>query len=577
MSEGSDRRRFLVAGAAAFASIEMLGGPRAAAAPLGQETSVDDGADPGDAPGIPPGVVEAAERLAGIEFTPEERRTIAETIGEQLEIFAARQARGPLPNELAPATVFRALLPGQRPQWATTEGRVRDFVPEEPGPLPADDAAIAFAPVVRLAGWIRRRSITSRRLTELCLRRLERFDPKLRCVITMCPDRARDAADRADAELAAGRWRGPLHGIPWGAKDIIDTAGIATTWGAETHRDRIAERNAVVVDRLDRAGAVLVAKLSVGALAYGDIWFGGRTNNPFEVEQGSSGSSAGSCSAVAAGLVPFALGTETLGSIVSPCVRCGTTGLRPTFGRVARTGCMALVWSMDKIGPIARTVADTALVLDAINGADDGDPSSVIEPLRIDPAADARGLQVGYDPSWFEGRNARLRPVLAALRSAGAELVELRLPEVATEPLLLPLYAEAAAAFEDLVRSDRDDELAWQAPEAWPNTFRRSWFLPAIELVQADRLRREAMERTARLFESVDAIVSPPFAGGILLLTNATGHPTLVQRAGFTKEGSPYGVTFTGRLFDEGTLVRLGAAVEKALGVSTRRPAGFDA
>lgn len=573
MTPGTDRRRFLAAGAAAFASIETLGGPHAAASPLRRPGS--DGGDDENASAIPAGAIEAAERLAGIEFTPEERRTIAETVGEQLAIFESRQSRGPLPNALAPATVFRAMLPGRRPRWATGDGRLRDLVPDDPGPLPAGETDLAFAPVTRLAGWIRRRSITSRRLTELCLRRLERLDPTLRCVITLCAERARAAADRADAELAAGRWRGPLHGIPWGAKDIIDTAGIATTWGAETHRDRVAERNAVVVDRLDRAGAVLVAKLSVGALAYGDIWFGGRTNNPFDPAQGSSGSSAGSCSAVAAGLVPFALGTETLGSIVSPCVRCGTTGLRPTFGRVARTGCMSLVWSMDKIGPIARTVGDTALVLDAINGADDGDPSSVVEPLRIDPAADARGLQVGYDPSWFEGRNARLRPVLAALRSAGAELVELRLPEGAGEALLLPLYAEAAAAFEDLTRSDRDDELAWQAPEAWPNTFRRSWFVPAVELVQADRLRREAMERTASLFESVDAIVSPPFAGGILLLTNATGHPTLVQRAGFTKEGTPFGVTFTGRLFDEGTLVRLGTAVEQALGVADRRPPGF--
>lgn len=570
------RREFVLKACATLAAAEAAGGLPAMAAPIATRsiarTQSENAAPSGD---VSPEAIEAAERLAGIEFTPAEREQIAATIAEQLSWFEMRTAHGPLPNALAPATVFHAMPPGTRPVLRTAAGDVAGYVDADPGPLPAKEIDLAFAPVSRLAGWIRRGSLKSRRLAELCLRRLERADRDLKCVITLCTDRALAEADRADAELAAGRWRGPLHGIPWGAKDILDTASIRTTWGAEPYRDRVPERDAVVVARLAEAGAVLCAKLSVGALAYGDIWFGGRTNSPFVPGQGSSGSSAGSAAAVAAGLVPFAIGTETLGSIVSPCVRCGATGLRPTFGRVARTGCMSLCWSMDKIGPIARTVSDTALVLAAINGPDVGDPSSVSAPMRFDPAADAKGLQVGYDPRWFEGPGEALRPVLAALEDAGAALVEIELPPFHSDVLLVPLHAEAAAAFEDLTRDGRDDTLAWQAPEAWPNTFRRSWFIPAIELVQADRFRREAMRRFEALFESIDAIVSPPYAGEILVVSNSTGHPALVQRVGFDDRGRPIAATFTGRLFDEGTLVRLGRAVESRLAVWDVRPESF--
>ncbi len=568
------RRDLILRAFATLAAAEAAGGLPALASPLA--TSAGQDADPTAASGaIPPGVVEMAEKLAGIEFTPAEREQIASTIAEQLSWFASRASQGPLPNALAPATVFHALPPGARPTFRTAAGDVAGYVEADPGPLPAKEIDLAFAPVTRLSGWIRRGALKSRRLTELCLRRLERADRDLKCVITLCANRALAEADRADAEIAAGRWRGPLHGIPWGAKDILDTAGIPTTWGAEPYRQRVPEQDAVVVKRLTDAGAVLCAKLSVGALAYGDIWFGGRTNAPFDTRLGSSGSSAGSASAVAAGLVPFAIGTETLGSIVSPCTRCGATGLRPTFGRVARTGCMSLCWSMDKIGPIARTVADTALVMAAIDGPDAGDPSSVSAPKRFDPEADATGLQVGYDPRWFEGRNEPLAAVLGALRDAGASLVELELPDFQSDVLLVPLHAEAAAAFEDLTRDGRDDTLSWQAPEAWPNTFRRSWFIPAIELVQADRFRRETMRRFDAIFDSIDAIVSPPYAGEILVVSNSTGHPALVQRVGFDDRGRPLSATFTGRLFDEGTLVRLGRAVESRLGVWDVRPESF--
>ncbi len=574
MTKPPSRRDFILRASATLAAAEAAGSIPALAAPL-EPAAAGSSGQQSDAAAIPPDVIAMAERLAGIEFTPEERTQIAATISEQLAWFELRTSQGPLPNALAPATVFHALPPGSRPVFRTAAGDVAGFVEANPGPLPAKEVDLAFAPISRLAGWIRRGDLKSRRLTELCLRRLERADRELKCVITLCRDRAIAEAERADAEIAAGNWRGPLHGIPWGAKDILDTAGIATTWGAEPYRDRVPTEDAVVVRRLADAGAVLCAKLSVGALAYGDIWFDGRTNNPFDPKQGSSGSSAGSAASVAAGLVPFALGTETLGSIVSPCTRCGPTGLRPTFGRVARTGCMSLCWSMDKIGPIARTVADTALVLAAIEGADPGDPSSVSAPMRFDPSADAKGLQVGYDPRWFDEGGTPLRPALDALRDAGVGLVELELPSLSSDVLLVPLHAEAAAAFEDITRDGRDDTLAWQAPQAWPNTFRRTWFIPAIELVQADRFRREAMRRFDAVFDSVDAIVSPPYAGEILVVSNSTGHPALVQRIGFSDRGRPLSITFTGRLFDEGTLVRLGRAVESRLGVWDVRPEAF--
>lgn len=381
-------------------------------------------------------------------------------------------------------------------------------------------------------------------------------------------------ARAADRDLAAGRWRGPLHGLPYGLKDLFDTAGIRTTWGAEPFRDRVPDRDAWVVRRLRDAGAVMVAKTAVGALAYGDRWFDATCRSPWNLSKGSSGSSAGSASGTAAGLWAFAIGTETLGSIVSPCLRCGTTGLRPTFGRVPRTGCMSLVWTMDKVGPIARSVADTGLVLAELNGADDGDPSSVDRAFHDDPGRDARGLRIGFvRASCEEGERAGLhRAALGALRDAGCELVEIAPPGVDVTPLLIPLLVEAAAAFESLTRSNRDDELSWQAAEAWPNTFRRTWLMPAVSLVQADRLRRRAMETAGRFFGQVDAVLSPCYADGLLTLTNATGHPSLTLPVGFDAAGEPYAMSLMGRLFDEGTLLRAGRAIESRLGMAGRRP-----
>ena len=503
-----------------------------------------------------------AERLAGISFTPKERSMMVETIIQNREMFESRREGIDLPDTLFPATVFNPLLPGRQPRPTTDAGdpNVLPSVTDRP----AGDEDLDFASIAQLSHWLRTRTITSLQLTRRSLQRLRTHGEKLRCVITLMEDQALEQARKADAELDAGRCRGPLHGIPWGAKDLFDTDNAPTTWGAAPYSDRQPDSNAAVIERLNEAGAVLVAKLSLGALAYNDVWFGGRTNNPWNIEEGSSGSSAGSAAATAAGLVGFTLGTETYGSIVSPSMRCGVTGLRPTFGRVPRDGAMALCWSLDKVGPIVRHVDDAAPVLAAINGASPGDPASVTMPLYADASKDASGLRVGYDPKWFaDDETAPLeRSAVDALRDAGCELVPIEMPDWPWDSLVTILLAEATAAFESLTRGNRDDELSWQDPEAWPNTFRQSWFIPAPELVQADRFRRRCMELYAKRFDDLDAMIGSPFSGGVLITTNCTGHPSLTVPVGLKESGSPHAVTLVGRLFDEGTLLRLGKAIE---------------
>ncbi|MBM4098755.1 MAG: amidase [Planctomycetes bacterium] len=557
-----DRREFLLratAVAAAGASLASASG-----APAG----------PGGTP-ITDTTLAEAEKLAGIAFTETERAQILRTVGE---LRTQLEARGKSALELregsAPAEVFRAALPGQdaTPVTATGDPAVLPLLKIAGDRAPTDDE-LAWAGIPTLAAMLRTRMVSSERLARLALDRLERLNPTLLCAITVMREQAIERARAMDAELAAGRVRGPLHGIPWAAKDILDTKGVRTTWGAEPWKDRVPDRDAWAVDAMDRAGAVLVAKTAVGALAYGDIWFGGRCRNPWKPDEGSSGSSAGSASAVAAGIVPFALGTETLGSIVSPCTRCGTSGLRPTFGRIPRTGCMALVWSMDKIGPIARSAADCGIVLSQLAGTDAGDPACDERPFRWSMSQDARGLRVGFAKGWFDGPAEPLRPALDALRAAGAELVEIEPPDLDPTPLLVPLYCEAAAAFERLTRSGSDDALSWQADEAWPNTFRQSWFIPAIEMVQCSRYRRAVMERMHAWFGAVDAVVCPPFAGNLLTITNATGHPCAVARAGFGTDGMPLTMTVMSRLFDEGTALRAAQAIEERLAAGARRPA----
>jgi Asp-tRNA(Asn)/Glu-tRNA(Gln) amidotransferase A subunit family amidase len=511
-----------------------------------------------------------AEKLAAVAFTEAERLMIVDSIGEQVEWFRARRAHDH-PNSRGPAQTFDPRLPGlvaslpQRPIVRSSDA------PE----LPSRDVDIAFAPVTHLSRWVESRRLSAVRLTSIYLHRLDRIGPKLECVITPMAGQAMEQARLADAEIAAGKYRGPLHGIPWGAKDLFDTAGVRTTYGAEPWVQRVPLTDAAVVRRLREAGAILLAKLSLGALAYNDRWFDGWTRNPWKPEEGSSGSSAGSAAAAAAGLVGFALGTETYGSIVSPCMRCGTTGLRPTFGRVSRSGAMALCWSLDKIGPIARTVEDCALVLAAINGADAGDPSSLDMPFNFDAARQLRGLRIGWNPEWFNGDRAHVldRKAVDVLALAGVELVDVELPDWPYDTMLSILLCEAAAAFEEITLTGSDDSLDWQAPEAWPNTFRRARFIPGIEYVQAERLRRQCMEMMAERLADVNAIISPSFAANLLLITNMTGHPSLTLRTGLRDDGTPRGITLWGRLFDEGTLCRVGMELERRLDVCHLRPA----
>lgn len=535
----------------------------------------------------------ACEELLDVEYSDAEREQIAKTFAEQLSLSRARDGTA-LTHDLAPATRFDPRLPGFE---APTSSALRWSLP--PGGAPGSDLDVAYATIDQLGAWLREGSVTSRRLTEIYLDRLRTHGAALEAVVTLTEGPALAQADRADAELRARKPRGPLHGIPWVAKDLFDTRGVPTTWGAEPFSSRVPDRDATVVERLDAAGAVLLGKVSLGALAYGDIWFGGTTRNPWNPREGSSGSSAGSAASVAAGLCGFALGTETLGSIVSPAMRCGATGLRPTFGRVPRGGAMALCWTMDKVGPLARSVEDTMRVLAAISGAHPGDPSSIDLPLGHDARLPLAGLRVGVVPSWLDadGVTDVDRTAVAAARDLGAQVVER--PPLASLPypnLYLVLFAEAAAAFEQLTESDRDDELHWQDLEAWPNTFRRARFISAIDLVQADRVRRLAMEAVRDLFADVDVLVGPSWAPSMLLATNMTGHPCVCLRAGFGErapeeplpwpaaiatpgpEGPvrvPHGVSLWGRPFHEGPLVRVAAALEAALGVAQERPPLF--
>ena len=466
-------------------------------------------------------------------------------------------------------------------------------------PVPASDAEIALAPVLQLGAWFYGKKISSERLTKIYLERIERYNAELRCVITPTPEIALRQARAADAEMAAGRYRGPLHGIPWGGKDLLDTAGVRTTYGAEFYRDRVPGKDAVVVSRLEAAGAVMVGKLSMGALALNDVWFGGQTMNPWLLEEGSSGSSAGPGAATAAGLVGFSIGSETGGSIVSPSMRCGVTGLRPTFGRVPRTGAMTLCWSLDKLGPMCRSVEDTMLVLEAIAGRDPGDLASVDWGLGVDYTGLVKGLRVGYFPGWMKEAPATEvdRHALEVVTKLGMTAVSVTLPDWPYGSLNTILFAEAAAAFEEQTLDHRVDQLAAQVPDAWPNTFRQARFLSAVDMVQADRLRRMVAMEMVRVMNEVDLLLVPSLRDEMLTISNFTGHPSLTLRAGFVEVGEtrsdwapgskyssrplkekrrvPHGVTLIGRLYDEGTLGRVGMAMEKEFGVSGEAPKGF--
>jgi Asp-tRNA(Asn)/Glu-tRNA(Gln) amidotransferase A subunit family amidase len=539
----------------------------------------------------------AAEKLARVALTESELKQAAGSWRVAMAPLYERRT-GPrklmLEETIAPASCWNPRLPGV-PALALHRTFVR--AEPKPEPLPELEQDIAFASVAQLSRWVERRELSSTRLTQIYLDRLQRFGPRLKCVITLTAELAHSQAKKADAEIAAGKYRGPLHGIPWGAKDLLDTRGIRTTYGAEPFKDRVPATDAVVVKRLNDAGAVLVAKLSMGALALNDVWFGGQTVNPWLLEEGASGSSAGPGAATAAGLVGFSIGSETGGSIVAPSMRCGVNGLRPTFGRVARTGAMTLCWSLDKLGPMTRGVEDTMMVLQAISGPDAGDSDSVASELDYDARGPVKGLRVGYFPAWMREATAVDRAALAAVKKLGMQAVEVSIPDWPYDSLDLILFAEAAASFEDLTLSRGVDQLKMQVPDAWPNIFRQARFLSAVDFVQTDRMRRKVAMEMARVFGQVDLLLVPSLRDEMLTITNFTGHPSLTLRAGFVEVSEarsdwapdpkhplptfnpprrvPHGVTLIGRLFDEGILGRVGLALEQEFGVASSRPPGF--
>lgn len=519
--------------------------------------------------------IAAAEEIAGVSFTDEERELMLAAVRRQAQQIAALHAV-PVDNAVAPAVSFNPLL---RPD-ALPKGEQRPpKLSRQPRPaVPATDADLAYATVTTLSELVRRRQVTSERLTTLYLDRLERLDPQLLCVTALLRERALEKARAADAEIARGRYRGPLHGIPWGAKDLLAVRGAPTTWGAAPFREQRFEIDATVVQRLDDAGAVLIAKLTLGELAQGDRWYGGMTRNPWKLDQGSSGSSAGSAAAAAAGCVGFAIGSETLGSISSPSTRCGATGLRPTFGRVPRTGAMALSWSMDKLGPLARSVEDCALILAAIQGPDGQDMSTHAAPFNWDGDAPLRGLRVGYVKSAFENSATRGATgsfddaALDVLRGLGISLVPVEVPTMPYDAMRLILDAEAAAAFDEFTRSGKARELAQQGPNAWPNLFRRAHLIPAVEYINANRVRTLAMRAWDQVMQEVDVIVAPTNSTQ-LVATNLTGHPAVILPHGFRADGTPVSLTFLGRLFGEEPMLRVAHHFQRATDHHLKHPA----
>ncbi|HUG40400.1 MAG TPA: amidase [Longimicrobiales bacterium] len=539
-------------------------------------------------------MVKDAEAVAGLEFSEEEREMMLQGLERNLQAYEDLR-KVTIPNGVPPAVHFDPRLPhmrspgpagGERDEGPADPARRFDAVrPSSPGAVrrPANLEESAFWPVTRLAELVRTGAVSSEALTEMYLDRLRRHGPVLEAVITLTDDLALRQARRADADLKAGRYRGPLHGIPWGAKDLLATEGYRTTWGAKPYEEQVIAETATVVRRLEEAGAVLVAKLTLGALAMGDVWYGGRTRNPWDLEQGSSGSSAGSAAATVAGLVGFGIGTETLGSIVSPATRTGATGLRPTFGRVSRHGAMALSWSMDKIGPICRNAQDCALVFAAIHGADGKDPTARTVPFEWDGGAGLRGLRIGYLRSAFEREpqgqdeeaRARSRQAIAleqaalatvrrAVEDAGGRLVPVALPDdLPVSALRIILTAEAGAAFDELTRSGRDDLLVRQDAGAWPNTFRQARMIPAVEYIQANRMRTMLMAEMDRAMADVDVFVTPSYADNVLLITNLTGHPAVVVPNGRI-DGSPSSVSFVGGLWKDSETLRVANAYQDA-------------
>lgn len=519
--------------------------------------------------------LKAALEVIGLDFTEAQRDQMLPGVNRSLGSFEQLR-KFDVPLDTEPAFHFRPSLPGKEPK-----SRPSKFFPTRVTKLATfkDSEELCFLPVTELSALVRSRKVTSTDLTKMYLARLKKYAPKLLCVITLTEDLALEQAARADKEIAAGKYRGPLHGIPYGAKDLFATKGIKTTWGAEPFQDQTPAYTCTAIERLEKAGAVLLAKLSMGALAQGDKWFGGVTKNPWNLEQGSSGSSAGSASATSAGLVGFAIGTETLGSIVSPSTRCGVTGLRPTYGRVSRYGAMGLSWTMDKIGPICRSVEDTALVLNAMYGPDGHDVTTIDAPFDWNPALPLSSLKIGYlkpefertggfggqapNPEQVAARKKIYDDALDALRKAGAKIEAAELPQMNAQPLGIILTAEAATAFDDITRDGRVEQLSSQANNDWPNTFRSARTIPAVEYIRAMRERTLLQEHFDAFMKDWDVLIVPT-GTQTLQITNLTGHPQVAVPCGFLNGNNPQSILFTGRLYEEGAPLRVAHAFEQA-------------
>ena len=532
-----------------------------------------------------PDHIAAAQNLLDLDFTPDQHAQMLEIITGRREQYAAIRAAD-LDNSVPPALNFSVNTTNPEP---VPVPRSYAMSAQPPVTRPADLEDAAFYPVTQLAQLIRTRQVSSLELTRMYLARLKRYDPLLKCVAAYTDDLAIAQAERADSEIARGQYRGPLHGIPWGAKDLLATRGYPTSWGAKPFEGQQLDVDATVVRRLDEAGAVLLAKLTLGALANGDVWYGGTTLNPWDTSEGSSGSSAGPGAATAAGLVGFSIGSETMGSIVSPSTRCGVTGLRPTFGRVSRHGAMALSWSMDKLGPMCRSVEDCALVFSAIYGPDGHDMTVAPEPFTWDPALDPRSLRVGYVASAFEPEAAETDDsdkqalyrtnlenslaVLDVMRGLCFDLLPIELPQRDIGGLWLILAAEAAAAFDAITRDGSVDTMARQDDSAWPNVFRAARFIPAVEYINANRIRSLLMADMARLMAEVDVFIVPSYGGNALLITNLTGHPTVVLPNGFTDKGTPTSISFIGGLHKEAETLAVAKAYQDATDWHRQYPA----
>jgi Asp-tRNA(Asn)/Glu-tRNA(Gln) amidotransferase A subunit family amidase len=503
--------------------------------------------------------IQAAARVLGLELSESELKLMPRTLDDQRAGYEAVRAV-PLLNSDPLAFAFNPLLPGMHVRECKLTPATR-LVPKAERPAKLED--LAYADIPTLAALIHSKQVSCGELVELSLARLQRLDPQLHCVVTLCAERARAQAKQLDEEAKQGKWRGVLHGIPWGAKDLLDTKGIPTTYGAKPFEKQVFDEDAAVVEKLDAAGAILVAKLSLGELAMDDEWFGGQTRNPWKLDQGSSGSSAGPAAAVASGCVAFAIGSETCGSILSPTARCGCSSLRPSFGRVSRRGAMALSWTMDKLGPMARRASDAALVFQAIQGFDARDESTTNVPFKDLGPVDVKGWKVGWmKEAWRDEKDRDA--FLDELRALGVELVPFELPKLPIDALMPILMVEAATAFDELTRSGMDDLLARQREDSWPNAFRCAQLIPAVEYLRASRVRRKAMLEFDAALQQVDVLVHPPGNGALLVLCNLTGQPAVCVPRGWRKDGTPRAIAFTANLYDDARALALAEAWQRS-------------